>query len=64
MQAEGNSHKVTILAKVNRYIGIPCYDHLIPGIIDNGLHIEVYLISLYILQSAADGAMADIKDTY
>lgn len=27
MQVKGNSHKVTILAKVNRYIGIPCYDH-------------------------------------
>ena len=37
---------------------------LLPGIIDNCLHIEIHLISLYILQSAADRALADIKDTY
>lgn len=57
MQAEGNSDKVAVLDKVNRHIGIPHYDHSATW--NNWqltTYIEMHLISLYILQSAADGA--------
>lgn len=37
---------------------------LVPGVINNCLHIEIHLTSLHVLQSAADGALADMKDTY